>query len=1495
MGRRNRKTLSGRDDRNAGRGRGVTHSVPRLGRRKALWRFVGALALAPLSGAAFGQGMMMPPPGGAPVYAPGPGAYPPVVGGPQAGYAGMGGPGYVTPVGASGPMVAPPPMLQQGGPRVGIPTGSAFTPRLVTSGGYGDGLGWDNGYQSVGGWVPLGLNNDGMVMYLDARGFASFEEAGGGNFTLGYRYYMPGFDRFVGVYGAYDIDAGNADSQTFNRAAFGAESVGKFLTYRVNGYVPLDYEGETVASGQVGDPFFRGNNILFLDRTLTRYQYGGVDAEVGGPLPLIGKYGLSGFLGGYWLTSDRDDAVGFKGRLEANINDDLQIGGKLTTDEIFETNVWATMTVRSPRGSWSNFFRKDWLRQPSVQTQMDRAPEREYRITTDVKTDESETLAINPIDGQPYLVLHVDPTNGIGPGTFENPAGTVAGNNPNFDIVYVSPGTLATNGPIVLFDDQRLLSTAVEHSFDTQRGTFQLPGFTGGPLPILQNTSSFESSVVILADNNEVSGFRILGASGDPDTVHTGIRGSVSGITSFDINRNVFEGVRNGAVITHVGTGEGFFQQNSVSGIGLGSYEGLSVTAFPGDLDLVVAGNLFTGFYGEDANGNSLLDANEDINGDNTLTRGAAVEVVAIGAGGGTSPSNVDVAIVNNVITDNDRGVLLSGNVGSSITGRISGNIINGRGFIPPIDRGLVDFDFTIPTTDFSVPRLGGVGIEAAMTGGQMNLTIGGRAPGLGNVIQNNTGAGIAILASGNAIVTADVLGNEVYSNVDDLTALTPYSGDGLYIQTSNFAQYVNSVIDGNFFGNPNVGQSGNEGSGLQLVATGNSTILNVLVGNEDGNNNNGNVFFNNGFDLQTPFLLNIFDVNTPEDGVFISRSGNAIVDGLRVTDNFISNSADDGVAVFASGSLNDALSLTLQDNIIQLSGDDGVSFFIQSNGTIDGTVLGNTIVSNGQKDIFQQYSVIAGVREYRNQLFPGGIPFLPALFQPNGDYTDLNTSDTGDGVSFEENRFTINGGSVTGFWAGNFIADNFAFGVRSDAPTSNLIFGAADSGNTIVRNGLTGVAIRGAGSARYQNNIIQANGQRLASSGKVPGGDSASAPGGVDIEDRGFKDLTFVANNISFNLGDGVEISNRENFGGFGYTLNFVDNIVASNDGRGFDVLNAGDATMDLTIRGTAAGQSVIAENGREGIYVVNTSSASQSTLGLAPFGPDTDPTHGMDATGPIDEFPFLTLTIDNNDVVGNGEQLSAFGLPSAGVVLRVGTAGGGYGFTNDGGFAGTGRPGVIAVVTNNRMTGNLGADFYTESFTSTVDPPTTGGTWSDTDFSPTGYEGDPLARLDLTFINNVLESVDVNNAGAFYNNAEGTFKSRETGADPEDGPFLDADRRRNAQRVAYRDETLPSTRFPLGQPDNDGGFYDLDPQPVFPGANFLYAGMGESTFRISQSTLVGTNTFVNPDGSTSVFSAAGLFFLDDLPYNDIFDANGVFIIPFQPQDMPYGWSIAQ
>lgn len=1161
------------------------------------------MALAPLSAAAYSQDYGVPPaympgastPAGA--YAPA-GMYPPM-GGPPGGYANVGG-GYVTPAGMPGPMVAPPPMVPSGGPTgLAIPSGSVFTPRLVTSGGYGDGLGWDDGYQSVGAWIPLGLNNDSQVLYLDARGFSSFEEGGGGNFNLGYRYYVPGMDRFFGAYVGYDIDAGNAESNGYHQFVVGGESVGRYLTYRVNGYVPTDYDGDTIFTGQAGEAFFRGNNILFLDRTVTRYQYGGVDGEVGGPLPLLGKYGLSGYLGGYFVASDVDEAVGFQGRLESNINDDLQVGGKLTTDEIFDTNVWVTMTLRSPKGSWADFFRRDWLRQPKVKTQMDRSPERNYRVMTDVKIAEAEELAINPQTGIPYLVLHVDP-NGGGNGTFENPAGGINGfNDPSFDIVYVRPGTLVTPGPIRLFDDQRLLSTAVTHVIDTQRGVIQLPGFTGGSLPLLQNGSANPSAVVLLASDNEVSGFRIDG---------TGPTG----------------------VPTHVGV------------------------------------------LGQAAFGDSFVNINR-------------------------------------------------------------------------------------------------------------------------NLFTNNSGAGFALVLSGTAQAGLSFTDNLVTGTVDDTNGQTPFFGSGVYLSTVDSATISGVVIDDNLF-------EGNEGDGVTLETRDLATIADVVIGDEDGDNDSGNVFTDN------------------RDGVNLLRGGAARVDDLRIVDNDIIANNRDGISLTAAGSQSfDLVDAVIAQNTIAGNFDDGIQLQVRADAILSTEIYDNDIVQNGGSGI-ETSEIVAS---------PG----------------DLR--------------------SITGFWDNNLIVGNGENGIDSNGSTGDLFVGrradGTSDGNVIAENGFAGVLINSSGTATYLNNVITENGALLGNDFTLADGDAISIVGaGIDIQSVGFKGLTFVNNDIFNNVGDGVEINNDFQF----FELVFTDNVVNNNRGRGYDVLNQDDGFTDLTIQGTALGASQINQNDFEGVYIVNTASPTQGQTGAAeqPSGDFAaaggNPSHGLARDGSVDDSPILVLTFLQNTVVGNG---TGRDIPevfdASGLAIRVGTSSGGYfltgggpgaqvgGFVSDGNqTAGTplsqsasltGFGGVLASVNGNFFAGNQGEDFFTESFTSTVDPVATGGTWSDTVFDPDNPDnGDPLARLDLEFLNNTFDEIDPINLGAFYNNAEDTFKSRTNGRTPPDpqGPFPSGARRRNAQRLAFRDGLPPFTG-----PNQPGDFNE-----------YKYQGMGDSTFRVTNETVVQNPIFL-------------------------------------------------
>ncbi|HUG91511.1 MAG TPA: hypothetical protein VML55_11785, partial [Planctomycetaceae bacterium] len=295
----------------------------------------------------------------------------------------------------------------------------------------------------------------------------------------------------------------------------------------------------------------------------------------------------------------------------------------------------------------------------------------------------------------------------------------------------------------------------------------------------------------------------------------------------------------------------------------------------------------------------------------------------------------------------------------------------------------------------------------------------------------------------------------------------------------------------------------------------------------------------------------------------------------------------------------------------------------------------------------------------------------------------------------------------------------------------------------------------------------------------------------------------------------------------------------------------------------------SDVSFNGEEGIYVVNTASTAQNQLGPAPTtaNPSNDPTHGMDATGAITADPRLRLFVIGNLIDGTGRPLVGGGGSTffgTGLVIRVGTSDGGYGFQNGGGFASDGlgnqiNGGILADVVNNSFSGNFGDDIYIESFTSTVTPATTAGTWTDTEFTVDNYVGDPLARLDLTFMGNTFDSTDMNNLGAFYNNAEAVFKSRDDQqTDP--GPFTSGTRRRNAQRLGDRDDVAG-----LLPPATPGGLSDT----------FLYPGMGESTFRVS-----GTSDLAP-------------FILDDQPYLNFTDANGVLLVNPIFGELPYGWSI--
>ena len=412
---------------------------------------------------------------------------------------------------------------------------------------------------------------------------------------------------------------------------------------------------------------------------------------------------------------------------------------------------------------------------------------------------------------------------------------------------------------------------------------------------------------------------------------------------------------------------------------------------------------------------------------------------------------------------------------------------------------------------------------------------------------------------------------------------------------------------------------------------------------------------------------------------------------------------------------------------------------------------------------------------------------------------------------------------------------------------------------------------------------------------------------------------LNFNRDVIRGNRGDGIELAMAGNPLNEGlvdgeandHFVSFADVQVRDNDGRGYDVLNRAGARSVVQILGSelSADNSFVSGNGGEGVYVVNTASENQfqngptpTPSGLAPFtgdfgtpGPLTDPTHGLDATGDLDVQPTLNFLFENTVVVGNG---SNSGFDANGVVVRVGSSGSVPGGPvdpffdgsdlSDGGFASANvydlaergvsgnayldeivrtRSGVVAVIQNNRVTGNLGSDFLFESFVSTPDP--VDSAFDEDPFDVDAYQQDPKARLDLVFNANTFADSDGGSldgavtAGAYYDNGD-EFKSRPfaEGGEVNDppGPFNNDtpdDRRRNAQRL------------------------DI---PALSAANptlFPAVGVGESTFRVN---LDGTNAAIFPgSGGPTVLTNEVLFGDISVPlgegfpvgFNDFFEWN--------------------
>lgn len=790
--------------------------------------------------------------------------------------------------------------------------------------------------------------------------------------------------------------------------------------------------------------------------------------------------------------------------------------------------------------------------------------------------------------------------------------------------------------------------------------------------------------------------------------------------------------------------------------------------------------------------------------------------------------NTLDLAVRSNTINNNgSQGINLNANDGLDVTlavidnGGINGNVAEGLNITLTAGSNLNIPQFYGNTIGTTGNGNGNHGVRLTVPDAAMfSWNLGDINQG-SNVIAGNSGAGVSIDMTGSSAGALTVL-NTTITNTSSAGPADP--GDGLRVTMTDNATLPVLII-----GDPvsnNTSFSNNARHGIYLELNGFASVINPLV--------QRTVASNNGL-----------------DGLNVLRLGNAILDNFLIDNSQFNGNEDDGVDVSARNSPT-VDEYTILNSVFSDNGDTGLSLDAQADAQIDAILMNNQFVNNGAD----------GVRITTVTVSPGDA----ALVFSSSPWT--------------QNTFSNNGLVVGAAGAGLEIS-----GIH------NLQIGTLANGNIFSNNRGDGIEVNASGiltvtNAQITNNNLSGTADGLA---------------GIDINTSGFNIVTVTDSLIRGNLGDGVEIDNTS-LASSAYTFNnntidfngrdgveyrnsgvsslsinassITDNGTAGVGGRGVDVIVAGGSAVDATV---SISNSTVQRNRQEGVYVILSTDA-----GARVAGRDALAGAALTDAGAVTNTPFLNFSLTNSIVADNGQAVGNIG--GAGLVMRVGTTGGGYGFTNPGGFANAANGGIIATVNNNSFFGNFGADALFESFVSTAVPGATAGQWTDQNENPrnfandvftvTSYVGDPLARLDLTFQNNVLQEVDATRPGAFYNNNEPEFKSRgvtgvssDTAADggfDDNGPFQSGTRQRNAQRQGARNVGLGGTQLPplltIGGSDN-----------------FLFPGLGPSTFR--------ANT------AGSVWGAGSGFTFDNAPYVSIFDANGVLTGAPLLEFMPYGW----
>lgn len=853
------------------------------------------------------------------------------------------------------------------------------------------------------------------------------------------------------------------------------------------------------------------------------------------------------------------------------------------------------------------------------------------------------------------------------------------------------------------------------------------------------------------------------------------------GVSGDDTQGNAISGNGvHGVNVVLQGTGNytgGFFYNNINSNQQTGVNLSLAAGDFTGNFENNNINGNVNG-YGVNVaisgNGQYLGDFIDNVISANGQT---GINLATLGTGNITANFTDNVVSGNGslAVVNNNHGINLNLGTAGNFTGDFDGNTIDGNNgigvnYVLPAN-SIVTSDFTdnsisgngshgirldLPTNaqfvsaNFygnNIDNNNGVGVYLTLgTGASYNWNIGdlNEDP---NTFDGNMNAGVGIDMAGlNSSGTLSVV-NSSFSGNRTNGGLPNFIGQGLHIRmVENTFLNPGTTIGGPVVGDINTFFNGNAGHGFSLDMAQTSVNLGMTIRNSqiDGNTLDGINITRTADAKLDNLTIESSVINNNRDGIRLALSGgNVDTQGIEapliidvdVLGNDITNNRLNGINAELTADVN--LDLDIDDNLIASNANSGIRVVT----TFDARLRNSSVISN-------------------NRILNNG--------------TGAAQTDR-DGITFNAVQRT----EISATVSDNLIAGNFRDGLRYTAATVPPPIGVANILNvtdnvfdgqiTLNSFGQAGVNVLLSGGAPLTLNMTNNLITRFAGNSAATLPSASAVNSGVSINraavnlwsnDRSLLNATLTGNDIIGNRGSdfvgGLNLFHTDNQGvndgitnALTMVVNMVDNNISFNNGRGVHVLNQGVGNMDVSIASSVPGNalpngtgatSVIAQNGLGGIVVDNDSA-------------DTPINTSVNADR-VNNNMFFTLL--DTAVVGNGNTSASVGVDERnGVHLWVGTSQ---------------RGDFLADIQRNFMSGNTNIDFTTQSYTATNAPAV--NRWDSPNFTT-----DPLARLGLRFQQNRGDQVQMTRAGATYSNDD-IYKSQRYF-------FNSSSRVRNAQRL--------------------------------------------------------------------------------------------------------------